>query len=286
MEIIQNTHSTFKPNVTAYYKTIQNSPNVLNFNQLLTKFDDLKIFHNPSYFNLLNKWETGALSQPPFVFGLESGAFFSATSIFFLYTKNDKQIMKKLPYKYMSLYLGNKDSKFTHFLESQFTVADWTVISDFSNYCTNKYTTRKAKEAQRKEQLLETLLEFKSTLSVRMPILEFDQLFDKHDNFNLFEADTNWERFHWYRKANATYKNGKTPYTPILFGTESGLMFCKTAFICNYGIDKGENETKRYYQKIDYRNINHPEFENIVGKFLNGNDLELLKELGKMMKVK
>ena len=286
MEIIQNTHSIFQPNVNAYYKTIQKFPNVLNFNQLLTKFDDLKIFHNQSYFNLLNKWETGTLPQPPFVFGLESGAFFSATSIFFLYTKNDKQIMKKLPYKYMSFYLGNKDSKFTHFLESQFTEADWSVISDFSNYCTNKYNTRKAKEAQRKAQLMETLLEFKSILAGRMPILEFDQLLKKYENFNLFEVDTNWERFHWYRKALAIYKNGKTPYTPILFGTESGLMFCKTGFIYNYGIDKGENETKRYYQKIDYRNINHPEFENRVGKFLNANDLEVLKELGKMTKVK
>ena len=284
MEIIQNTQSTFQPNITAYYKTIQNQPNVLNFNQLMLKFDGLKAFHNPSYFSILNKWETGALPHPPFVFGLESGAFFSATSIFFLYKKNDKQIIKKLPYKYMSMYLGNKDSKFTNFLATQFTKAEWTVISDFSNYCTNKFKTQKAKEAKRKALLLETLMEFKANLDEKMPLLNFEQLLEKHNNFSLLEADRNWENFHWYRKALASWKNGNTPYTPILFGTESGLMFGKTSFVSNYGIDKGENEFKRYYQKTDYRNINHPDFENRVGKFLTAIDLEVLKVLGGMMK--
>lgn len=284
MEIIQNTHNTFQPNISAYYETIQNQPNVLSFEQLLERFDRLKMLHNPSYFKIFDKWKKGILPHPPVVFGLESGAFFSSTSIFFLYKKNDRQILKKLPYKYMSMYLGNKDSKFTNFLATQFSEADWTMIANFSNYCTNKYKTRKAKEERRKTQMIETLLKFKEKLAERTPVLEFDQLLERHNGFKLFEADRNWIRFHWFRKGMASWKNQKTPYTPILFGTESGLMFGKTRFIHNYGTERGENVSKRYYQITDYHNINHPDFESRDGKSLTDNELEVIKELGKMMK--
>jgi hypothetical protein len=58
-------------------------------------------------------------------------------------------------------------------------------------------------------------------------------------------------------------------------------MFGKTSFICCYSKDRGENESKRYYKKIDYRNINHPEFEERVGNYLSENEINILKELGK-----
>ena len=284
MQIIQNTHNTHLPNINDYYKRIQHLPNVLGFNELLLKFDDLKIFHNPSYFRILSKWESGNIPNPPFIFGLESGVFFSATSIFFLYNRNDEQRIKSLSYKFMSMYLGNKDSKFTRYLTEQCSEADWSVIADFSNYCTNEYKLRKAGETERKARLLETLQELKLKLTARMPVLEYEQLLDKYNNFRLFEADRKWKSFHWFRKALASWKNGKTPHPPILFGLESGLLFGKTGFICDYGTDQGESESKRYYLKTDYRNINHPDFENRLGKFLTANDMEVLKELGSQLK--
>jgi hypothetical protein len=283
MEIIQNTHNTFQPNITTYYQTIQHLPNVLSFNELLLRFDNLKVLHNESYFNLLNRWECGELHHPPFIFGLESGAFFSAASIIFLYERNGKQGIKKLPYNTMSMYLGNKDSKFTNFIANKFSQADWDVIANFCNYCTTKYNSRKTSGEKRKAKLLTNLVEFKAKIAEQMKILEFDQLQEKHNNFNLFEADTNWNHFHWYRKGLASWKNGRSLYPPILFGLESGLMFGKTSFICCYSKDRGENESKRYYKKIDYRNINQPEFEERVGNYLTSKELEVLKKLGEIM---
>ena len=284
MEIIQNTHNTYRPDITAYYKTIQHLPNVLSFNELLEKYDGLKMLHNPSYFNMLYKWETGILPHPPFVFGLKSGAFFSAASIVFCYKKNDKEYIKQLPYRYMSQYLGNNESMFTQFLKSQFSTSDWKVLAEFSNCCTLKCQRIRAENEERKTLLLETLLKFKNRLTERMVVLDFEQLLEKHNQFSLFESDRNWNHFHWYRKGLATWKNGKTLHPPILFGTESGLLFGKTGFICNYGIDRVENEKKRYYQKIDYRNINHPEFEKRMAKYLTNDEFEILKELGNCMK--
>ena len=284
MQIIQNTHTTFQPIILTYFKTIEDLPNVFNFEELLLKFDNLKMLHNDSYFKLLKKWESGEMPHPPIVFGLESGAFFTAGKIVFAYPKNGQLRLKGLPYTTMTLYLGNKNSKFTNFLKRQFSAADWKVIVDFSNYCTNEYKLQKACETERKARLLETLQKLKVNLTTRMPVLEYDELLDKYNHFILFEADRNWKRFHWYRKALVFWINGKTPYPPILFGLESGLLFGKTSFICDYGVDQGVSESKRYYLKIDYRNITHPDFENRLGKFLTANDMEVLRELGKMMK--
>ena len=134
--------------------------------------------------------------------------------------------------------------------------------------------------------MLLTLLEFKAKLADQMTILEFDDLLMKYNNFKLFESDDNWNKYHWYKRAIDSWENGKKPNPPILFGLESGLMFGQTGFIYNYGKDRGENDTKRYYQKTDYRNINHPEFENRVGIFLTENELEILTDLGGLMKRK
>jgi hypothetical protein len=284
MQIIQNTHNTFQPNILTYYKTIEHLPNVLNFEQLLQQFDNLKMLHNDSYFRLMKKWESGEMPHPPVIFGLTGGAFFTAGKIVFYYHRNGQARLKGLPYSSMSLYLGNKNSKFTNFLISQFNEADWKVIADFSNYCTNKYKLRKAGETERKARLLETLQELKLKLTARMPVLEYEQLLDKYNNFSLFEADRKWKSFHWFRKALASWKNGKTPYPPILFGLESGLLFGKTGFICDYGTDQGESESKRYYLKTDYRNINHPDFENRLSKYLTTYDMDVLKELERVSK--
>ena len=283
MQIIQNTHNTFQPNILTYYKTIEHLPNVLNFEQLLQQFDSLKMLHNASYFRLMKKWESGEMPHPPVIFGLTGGAFFTAGKIVFYYHRNGQARLKGLPYSSMSLYLGNKNSKFTDFLISRFSQADWKVIADFSNYCTNNYKINQARKTERKARQLETLQDLKVKLTERMPILEYEQLLDKYNHFSLFEADRNWNRFHWYRKALASWKNGNMPYPPILFGLESGLMFGKTGFICDYRADQGECESKRYYLKTDYRNINHPDFENRLSKFLTTNDMDVLKELGKML---
>ncbi|HNX89981.1 MAG TPA: hypothetical protein PKH58_12955 [Paludibacteraceae bacterium] len=283
MQIIQNTHTTYQPNILTYYKTIEHLPNVLNFEQLLQQFDSLKMLHNASYFRLMKKWESAEMPHPPVVFGLASGAFFTAGKIVFYYHRNGQARLKGLPYSSMSLYLGNKNSKFTDFLISRFSQADWKVIADFSNYCTNNYKINQARKTERKARQLETLQDLKVKLTERMPILEYEQLLDKYNHFSLFEADRNWNRFHWYRKALASWKNGNMPYPPILFGLESGLMFGKTGFICDYRADQGECESKRYYLKTDYRNINHPDFENRLSKFLTTNDMDVLKELGKML---
>lgn len=271
------------PNINEFYKRIQHLPNVLSFIELLSKFDDLKIFHNQSYLKLINKWDSGKLPHPPILFGLEGGVFFSATSIYFLYKTNDEQRIKRLPYNYMNMYLGNKDSKFTQYLAELYSEADWSMINDFRDYYTDNYKIWKANENERKIRLLETLQELKVKLADRMPVLEYEQLLDKYNNFRLFEADKNWESLHWYRKGLESWKNGKASYPPILFGLESGLMFGKTAFICNYRVDQGESKSKRYYLRIDYRNINHPDFEKRLSKFLTTNDMDVLKELGKML---
>ena len=284
MQIIQNTHNTFQPDILTYYKTIEHLPNVLNFEQLLQQFDNLKMLHNDSYFRLMKKWESGEIPHPPVVFGLAGGAFFTAGKIVFYYRKNEQPHLKGLPYTSMSMYLGNKNSKFTNFLISQFTEADWKVIADFSNNCTYEYKIWKAGETERKARLLETLQELKLKLAARIPVLEYEQLQDKYNNFSLFEADRKWKSFHWFRRALASWKNGRTPYPPILFGLESGLMFGKTGFICDYGTDQGESESKRYYLKTDYRNINHPNFEKRLGKFLTPDDLDVLKELERVSK--
>lgn len=283
MQIIQNKYTTFRPDIYTYYKTIEHLPNVLNFEQLLQQFDNLKMLHSNLYFRLMKKWENGKIPHPPVVFGLASGAFFTPSQIVFYYRINEQPQLRGLNYTSMSMYLGNKNSKFTNFLKSQFSTADWKVIVDFCNYCTNEYKLQKAFETERKAKLLETLQKLKVNLTARMPVLEYDELLDKYNHFILFEADRNWKRFHWYRKALVFWINGKTPYPPILFGLESGLLFGKTSFICDYGVDQGVCESKRYYLKTDYRNINHPDFENRLGKFLTSNDKEVLKELGKML---
>ena len=283
MQIIQNTHTTYQPNILTYYKTIEHLPNVLNFEQLLQQFDSLKMLHNASYFRLMKKWESAEMPHPPVVFGLASGAFFTAGKIVFYYHRNGQTRLKGLPYSSMSLYLGNKNSKFTDFLISWFSPDDWKVIADFSNYSTNNYKIYQARKTERKARQLETLQDLKVKLSERMPVLEYEQSLDKYNHFSLFEADRNWNRFHWYRKALASWKNGKTPYPPILFGLKSGLMFGKTGFICDYGADQRECERRRYCLKTDYRNINHPDFENRLSKYLTIDDMDMLKELGKML---
>lgn len=283
MQIIQNSHTTFQPNILTYFKTIEHLPNVFNFEELLVKFDNLKLLHNDSYFRLLKKWESGNLPHPPIVFGLESGAFFTAGKIVFAYRINGQIRLKGLPYTTMTLYLGNENSNFTNFLKSQFSAADWKIIVDFCNYSTNEYKTRMEKIRKRKENTLETIVKFKSFIEERMHVIEYTQLLEKYNQFSLFESDRDWNSFHWYRKGFASWKNGKTPFPPILFGLESGLLFCKTGFIYKYGTDRGEGKHNRYYLKIDYSNINHPDFENRLGKFITANDMEVLKELGKML---
>lgn len=283
MQIIQNTHNTFQPDILTYYKTIEHLPNVLNFEQLLQQFDNLKMLHNDSYFRLMKKWESGEIPHPPVVFGLAGGAFFTAGKIVFYYRKNEQPHLKGLPYTSISMYLGNKNSKFTNYLKSQLSAADWKVIVDFSNYCTNEYKLQKVRETERKARLLETLQELKVNLTARIPVLEYEQLLDKYNHFSLFEADRKWKSFHWFRRALASWKNGRTPYPPILFGLESGLLFGKTGFICDYGTDQGESESKRYYLKTDYRNINHPDFENRLSKYLTTDDMEVFRELGRML---